>query len=114
MIHSHVISSDKVVGTSVYNANGDKLGSIDDLMIDKYSGNVRYAVLEFGGFLGMGTDRYPLPWSMLKYDTTFDGYVGPVDKSQLEKAPRYPTTETPEYSDEYGRNVYHHYGVNWI
>ena len=110
----HVISSDKVEGTSVYNANGDKLGSIDDLMIDKYSGNVRYAVMEFGGFLGMGTDRYPLPWSMLKYDTAVEGYVVPVDKSQLEKAPRYSPTETPEYSDEYGRKVHDYYGVNWI
>lgn len=111
---SHVISSDKVEGTSVYNSAGDKLGSIDDLMIDKISGQVRYAVLEFGGFLGMGTDRFPLPWSMLKYDTTFDGYVVPVDKSQLEKAPHYSPSETPEYSDEYGRKVYDHYGVNWI
>ena len=110
----HVISSDKVEGTSVYNANGDKLGSIDDLMIDKYSGNVRYAVMEFGGFLGMGTDRYPLPWSMLKYDTAVEGYVVPVSKSQLENAPRYAPTETPEYSDEYGRKVHDYYGVNWI
>ena len=114
MINSPVISSDKVEGTPVYNGNGDKLGSIDDLMIDKRSGQVRYAVLEFGGFLGMGTDRYPLPWSMLKYDTKLDGYVVPVDKSQLEKAPRYSETETPEYSDEYGRKVYSHYGVNWM
>ena len=114
MIHSQVISSDKVEGSSVYNGNGDKLGSIDDLMIDKYSGHVRYAVLEFGGFLGMGTDRYPLPWSMLKYDTAFDGYVVPVEKSQLEKAPRYSQTESPEYCDDYGRKVYDYYGVNWI
>ena len=110
----HVISSDKVEGTSVYNANGDKLGSIDDLMIDKYSGNVRYAVMEFGGFLGMGTDRYPLPWSMLTYDTGVEGYVVPVSKSQLENAPSYAPTETPEYSDEYGRKVHDYYGVNWI
>ena len=58
---SNIISSDKVNGTSVYNLNGDKLGSIDTLMIDKLSGQVRYAVMEFGGFLGIGTDRYPLP-----------------------------------------------------
>ena len=60
------ISSTKVAGTAVYNANGDKLGSIDDLIIDKVSGQVRYAALEFGGFLGLGTDRYPLPWSMIE------------------------------------------------
>ena len=114
MIHSHVISSDKVEGSAVYNGNGDKLGSIDDLMIDRQSGTVRYAVLEFGGFLGMGTDRFPLPWSMLKYDTQREGYVVPVDKSQLEGAPHYASGEIPEYSDAYGRTVYNHYGVDWM
>ena len=87
----HLFDS-KVAGTAVYNANGDKLGSIDDLIIDKVSGQVRYAALEFGGFLGIGTDRYPLPWSMLKYDTGLDGYVVPLQKEQLEKAPRYAQT----------------------
>jgi sporulation protein YlmC with PRC-barrel domain len=108
-----VISSDKVEGTAVYNADGDKLGSIDDLMIDKRSGLVRYAALEFGGFLGMGTDRYPLPWSMLKYDTGLDGYVVPLQKEQLDQAPKYGQNESPDYTDEYGRKVYDYYGVAW-
>ena len=106
-----VISSDLVEGTAVYNAGGDKLGSIDDLMIDKVSGQVRYAVLEFGGFLGMGTDRYPIPWSMLKYDTTQDGYVVPLDKSQLEGAPRYGSDAVPDYDDAYRTNVDKYYGL---
>ncbi|TDP62493.1 PRC-barrel domain-containing protein [Roseateles toxinivorans] len=113
MSSNPVISSDKVEGTSVYNANGDKLGSIDDLMIDKRTGLVRYAALEFGGFLGMGTDRYPIPWSMLKYDTTLDGYVVPLGADQLEKAPRYESSNEPVYSDDYGRKVYDYYGVGW-
>ena len=108
-----VISSDRVEGTSVYNSMGDKLGSIDDLMIDKHSGQVRYAVLEFGGFLGMGSDRYPMPWNMLKYDTDLGGYVVPLDKAKLENAPRYESERTPEYSDDYGRKVYDYYGVGW-
>ena len=108
-----VISSEKVEGTTVYNAAGDKLGSIDDLMIDKRSGQVRYAVLEFGGFLGMGTDRYPLPWNMLKYDTTKDGYVVPLDKDRLDKAPRYPDDDRPAYTTDYGRQVNSYYGVDW-
>ena len=108
-----VISSDKVEGTAVYNPAGDKLGSIDDLMIDKRSGQVRYAVLEFGGFLGMGTDRYPLPWNMLKYDTDKEGYVVPLDKSRLEKAPRYASDTIPDYTTEYGRQVNGYYGVDW-
>ena len=55
---------------------------MDELVIDKRSGQVRYAVLEFGGFLGIGTDRYPLPWNMLKYDPSKDGYVVPIEKSR--------------------------------
>jgi len=107
------ISSSKVEGTTVYNLQGDKLGSIDDLMIDKRSGLVRYAVLEFGGFLGIGTDRYPIPWSILKYDTTKDAYVVPIDRALIEKAPRYPAADVPMYSDEFGRRVYDYYGVGW-
>jgi sporulation protein YlmC with PRC-barrel domain len=106
-----VISSERVEGTKVYNTAGDKLGSIDDLMIDKRSGQVRYAVMEFGGFLGMGTDRYPLPWNMLKYDTSMDGYVVPIDKAKLKDAPRYDDNDRPSYTEEYGTRVNDYYGL---
>ena len=106
-----VISSDKVEGTKVYNPAGDKLGSIDDLMIDKHSGQVRYAVLEFGGFLGLGTDRYPLPWDLLQYDPAQDGYVVPLDKERLDKAPRYSQTDVPAYTTDYTQRVNSYYGV---
>lgn len=108
------ISSDKVVGTAVYNPDGDKLGSIDDLVIDKRSGQVRYAALAFGGFLGVGADRYPIPWHLLTYDTTREGYVVPLQKDQLDDAPRYASGTRPEYSEDYGRKVYDHYGVAWL
>lgn len=112
-MRSDVISSDKVEGTAVYNEAGDKLGSIDSLVIDKQSGQVRHAVLEFGGFLGMGTDRYPLPWTMLKYDTEQDGYVVPLDKKLLTDAPRFAQhDETPFSIDaDYGRRVNTYYGL---
>jgi len=109
-----VISSDHVEGTKVYDTTGDKLGSIDDLMIDKVSGQVRYAVLEFGGFLGIGTDRYPLPWNMLKYDTVKEGYVVPLDKDRLKGAPRYPSEQRPDYDDAYARRVNDYYGVPYL
>lgn len=108
-----VIASDRVQGTAVYSTAGDKLGSIDGLMINKQSGQVRYAVLEFGGFLGMGTDRYPLPWSTLKYDTGLEGYVVPITKEKLESAPRYAQTDSPAYTDEYGRRVSSYYGADF-
>ena len=106
-----IISSERVEGTAVYNPAGDKLGSIDELMIDKISGQVCYAVMEFGGFLGIGTDRYPIPWSMLKYDTAQDGYVVPLDKSQIEGAPRYANDRVPEYDDTYKGTVDKYYGL---
>jgi sporulation protein YlmC with PRC-barrel domain len=103
--NSDVISSDKVEGTAVYNTGGDKLGSIDDLMLDKVSGQVRYAVLEFGGFLGLGTDRYPIPWKVLKYSTDKGGYVVPLDKSVLDNAPKYPLNNAPVYDRDYGSRI---------
>lgn len=111
---SDVISSDRVEGTAVYSPSGEKLGSIDDVVIDKRSGQVCYAALEFGGFLGMGTERYPLPWNMLKYDTSMGGYVVPLDKSRLENAPRYAQDERPDYDEDYRRRVHEYYGVPFI
>jgi sporulation protein YlmC with PRC-barrel domain len=108
-----VIASERVQGTDVYGPDGTKLGSIDGLMIDKRSGHVRYAVMEFGGFLGMGSDRYPLPWSMLKYDTRLEGYVVPLTKEKLEQAPRYDAETSPDYTDDYGRRVHSYYGVDF-
>ena len=111
---SSVISSDKVHGTNVFNPNGDKLGSIESLMINKLSGQVRYAVMEFGGFLGIGSDVYPLPWDSLKYDTDMGGYVVTLSKEQLDNAPRYERDTHQAYTDEYGRKVYDYYGVPWL
>lgn len=108
-----IISSDTVEGTKVFNANGEKLGSIQTVMIDKASGQVRYAVLEFGGFLGLGTDRYPLPWDVLAYSPEMGGYVVPLDKQRLENAPRYAKDDVPPYTPEYGRSVYDYYGTPW-
>ena len=104
-----VISSGRVAGTKVYNTGGEKLGSIHDLMIDKRSGQVRFAVMEFGGFLGMGADRYPLPWEILRYDTDRGGYVVAVNKSDIEGAPRYLEDDIPAYTPEYGQRVSGYY-----
>ena len=100
-----IISSDKVEGASVYDTGGHKLGSIDDLMVDKLSGQVRYAVMEFGGFLGMGTERFPIPWKVLKYSNSHNGYIVPLNKAVLDKAPRYAEGEIPLYDQAYGTRV---------
>jgi len=108
-----LISSDRVEGTPVYNRQGERLGSISNFMVDKKSGNVRYAVLSFGGFLGIGKDHYPLPWSMLSYDTRQGGYAIDLDKSLLDNAPRYEAGREPEYDRNYGRSVYDYYGMTY-
>jgi hypothetical protein len=107
-----LISSDKVEGTAVYNRASEKLGSIHSLMIDKVSGRVGYAVMSFGGFLGMGDRYHPLPWHVLTYDTGQGGYVVDLDRSMLEGAPSYSTTEMPDWSDrEWSRKVEDYYGA---
>jgi len=109
--HGDLIASDRVEGTTVYNRQGDRLGHISKFMVDKRSGQVRYAVLSFGGFLGMGTDHYPLPWSMLSYDTDRGGYVVDLARDILDQAPRHRPDERPDYDDTYGRSVFHYYGL---
>jgi PRC-barrel domain len=112
-----LIASDKVQGTSVYNTAGDELGSIHDLMIDKPSGKVAYAVMSFGGFLGIGNQYHPLPWSILKYDTNRGGYVIHLDKQRLQGGPSYEVDQNPDWGDrDYETKIHDYYGVGpyWV
>jgi len=86
---STLIGSDKVEGTAVYGPDNQKIGEIERVMIEKTSGRVSYAVLGFGGFLGIGDDHYPLPWDSLKYDTGVGGYRMGITADHLENAPKY-------------------------
>lgn len=83
----HLIAGGKVAGTEVYALDGDHIGRIEDVMLDKPTGRVAYAVLSFGGFMGLGSKHYPLPWDMLRYDTNLGGYVVKLNKARLERAP---------------------------
>jgi sporulation protein YlmC with PRC-barrel domain len=108
-----LIAAHQVQGTTVYNIAHEKLGSVEDIMIDKASGRIAYAVLSFGGFLGIGDRFYPLPWEKLRYNTQVGGYVVDVDRETLEGAPSYTDTETASWDDKtWGRDVYAHYGVH--
>ena len=101
-----LISSDKVEDTSVYNPRGESLGKVYHLMIDKYTGQVDYAVISFGGFLGIGEKYYPLPWKKLTYDTRMGGYVVDLDRDRLERAPSYTARDMPNWSDRsYTRRI---------
>ena len=84
-----LIGSDKVEGTEVHDRAGNKLGTIERVMIDKQSGKVAYAVMSFGGFLGLGERFHPLPWAVLDYDTDQHAYVVDLDRKTLEGAPTF-------------------------
>ncbi|MGF0540570.1 PRC-barrel domain-containing protein [Agrobacterium sp. ES01] len=105
-----LIASDKVEGTDVYGTGDDKIGSIERLIIEKRSGRVSYAVMSFGGFLGIGHDHYPLPWAKLTYDEDLGGYRTDVSKEQVEGAPKYEN-DNDDWSSDRGRQIYDHYGV---
>ena len=107
-----LIAAHKVQGTGVHNTALEKLGTVEDIMIDKASGRIAYAVLSFGGFLGIGDRYYPLPWEKLTYDKELGGYVVDLDRETLEGAPSYTDAATAEWNDEeWSRGVYAHYGV---
>ena len=107
-----LISSDKVDGTAVYGADDNKIGSVQRVMIDKISGKVAYAVVSFGGFLGMGEDYYPMPWPNLKYDTRLGGYRVGVTEDQLKGAPKYSISTDWNWSDRTNdRRVYEYYNT---
>ena len=107
-----LIGSDKVEGTPVYRSNGDRVGQIERVMIDKLNGKVAYAVMSFGGFLGIGEDYYPLPWSLLTYNPRLEGYEVNVAEQQLKGAPKYSKHESWDWSDRTrDKQVYDYYGV---
>ncbi len=107
-----LIAADQVQGTSIYNPAGESLGKVEDIMIDKLTGKIAYAIAGFGGFLGIGNRHYPLPWEKLKYDTNLGGFVVDLDRQTLEGAPSYSDTEMAGWEDPaWGQRVYDYYGA---
>lgn len=107
-----LIASDRVEGTAVLRPTGEKIGTIERLMIDKVSGRVAYAVMAFGGFLGMGHRHFTLPWAMLTFHPNLDGYVVAITEDQLKAAPDYDSEGKPEgevWSDRGREEELHRY-----
>jgi len=108
-VHGSLVSSSDVNGTRVYGRDGSNIGSIDHLMIDKTSGKVAYAVMGFGGFLGLGEEQLPVPWGKLHYDTSQEGFVTDLTEADVKGAPEQADNW---YSDrEWERRTHDHYGV---
>ncbi|HWH17005.1 MAG TPA: PRC-barrel domain-containing protein [Allosphingosinicella sp.] len=110
---SRLIASNKVEGTAVYGSDGRRLGSIYNFMVDKRSGKVEYAVMSYGGVLGMGTRYYPLPWRVLTYDTRQGGYRVPMEENDLRDAPSFDRSSEPRFDRSYGEHVHGWYGLDY-
>lgn len=107
-----LISSDRVEGTEVYGPGGEHIGEIQNLVIDKVSGKVVYAMMSFGGFLGLGKRYYPVPWGALSYDVTQGGYRTNLTEAQVKAAPEYNSDGSIDrFDDDWHRRVHTHYGT---
>ncbi|ESY62776.1 PRC-barrel domain-containing protein [Mesorhizobium sp. B283B1A] len=110
--HTQAIAASRVIGTTVYNTAGDSIGSIEDVMLDKTSNGIMFAVIGFGGFLGMGEKYHAIPWASLDYDQDKGGYVVPFSKEQLKAAPAYSIDELTGEDGERARDAsYEYYNV---
>lgn len=85
--HTSAIRATKVLGTNVQDGSGTKLGEVEDVILDKQTNNILFAVISFGGFLGMGEKYHPVPWAALDYDERSGAYVVSYTKEQLQAAP---------------------------
>ena len=108
---ANLISSDNVQGTNVYGVDNDSIGEIDHLMIDKPSGRVVYAVMSFGGFMGLGHSHYPVPWGALKYDTSLGGYRTGITEAQLKDSPEFTEDSISNPNRDWEKKTHDYYGA---
>jgi len=106
---NRLITSNPSVSMTAFARDGRKLGSVHSFIVDKPTGQVAYAVLSFGGFLGLGQKYHPVPWNVLVYDGERDGYVVDVDKALLEGSPSYRPDDAPEFNEAYGERISTYY-----
>jgi sporulation protein YlmC with PRC-barrel domain len=113
--HTTAILASKVKGTAVYNDAGDKIGTVEDVVLDKTSNRIMFAALGFGGVLGIGEKYYPIPWSLLDYSEEKGGYVVPLNKERIEKAPAYDLKDLTKHDGSLGgirEKTYSYYKVS--
>jgi sporulation protein YlmC with PRC-barrel domain len=107
-----MMGADTLVGNDVCNHKGEHLGDIKEIMLDMRSGRVAYAVLSFGGFLGMGEKLFAVPWSALILDTTHKRFVLNVEKERLKSAPGFDKDQWPNMADQsWAREIHSYYGT---
>lgn len=107
-----VVSAGTMTGDSVRNLSGDDLGKVQEIMLDVYDGSIAYAVVSFGGFLGMGEKLFAVPWKALTLVQDEEHFLLDVDKSVLENAPGFDKDEWPDFTDpNWGQGIHEHYGT---
>ena len=115
--YTRVLPATTLIGDPVHNNLGESLGEIKDLVIDLEKGNVAYAVLSFGGFLGLGNKLFAIPWSSLKVNPKERCFIINATKERLEKAPGFDKDNWPDMADRtWGAEVHRYYGANpyWV
>jgi sporulation protein YlmC with PRC-barrel domain len=100
--HTSAILASKVKGTAVYSTAGDKIGHVEDVVLDKQSDRIMFAALGFGGLLGMGEKYAPVPWSVLSYSKDKGGYVVPMSEDQIKQAPAYDLKDLSRDDGQFG------------
>ena len=113
--HTSAILASKVKGTDVYDTKGDKIGVVEDVVLDKMSDSILFAALGFGGVLGMGEKFFPVPWSLLDYSKDKGGYVIPVAQDVISKAPTYRLEDLTKNDGEFGKireTSYNYFNIN--
>ncbi len=113
--HTSAIRAKKVLGTAVKDPSGRKIGVIEDVVLDKQSNNIMFAVVGFGGFLGVKEKFHPIPWEALDYDETQDGYLVDYTREQLEAAPAGSIEELTRDDGAFRERTYEYYKAprNW-
>jgi len=100
--HTSAILASRVKGTAVYNSSGEKIGTVEDVVLDKTSNQIMFAALGFGGVMGIGEKYYPVPWSLLAYDEDKGGYVVPLDRERIKNAPAYDLKDLTKHDGSLG------------
>jgi sporulation protein YlmC with PRC-barrel domain len=109
-----VVLASKVIGEAVINRQNENLGKINEVVFDARSGHLAYAVLSFGGFLGMGNKLFALPWGAFEFSATENKLILNVDKEKLKSAPGFdPAAKWPDFADRtWGNGIYKYYGYD--
>jgi len=111
-MNNQIVNAEDVIGVDVQNSQGDNLGKIEALMLNKLQGRVEYVVLSFGGFLGMGDKLFAMPWSIFSYEPNRDCFVIAIDKETLKNSPGFDKNHWPDMSNTaWGNTIHKYYGV---